>query len=99
MTNTEQTQPTDGAMRAAKEVWHENQIAFPRERDLLPLAQIIDRETGTAELVAALSDAQQALAHALHVLKDNGSFGTSIALKYAEEKARAVLARHANPAK
>ena len=47
------------------------------------------------ELLAALSDAQQALAHALYVTKDLPlSFSTGIALKGAEERARQALAKY-----
>ena len=45
------------------------------------------------ELLDALADCQQALAHAIHRLKDDGIFSTSIALKGAEEKARAAIAK------
>ena len=44
-------------------------------------------------LLDALQDAQQALAHAIHVTADDPSFATSIALKGAEEKARMALVK------
>jgi len=43
------------------------------------------------ELLDALRDSQQALAHAIHVLRDDPSFATSIALKGAEAKALAAI--------
>jgi hypothetical protein len=45
------------------------------------------------ELLAALRDAQQALAHAIYKLKDDPSFSTSIALKGAEGRARNAIAK------
>ncbi len=43
------------------------------------------------DLLDALNDAQQALNNALSVLTNDPSFVTSIALKYAEDKARAAI--------
>lgn len=48
------------------------------------------------ELLAALKDAQQALAHAIYRLKDDPSFATSIALKGAESRAIAAIAKATN---
>lgn len=44
------------------------------------------------ELPGLLGDTQQALAHALHVTKDNAGFSTSIALRRVEEQVRQALA-------
>lgn len=45
------------------------------------------------ELLEALEDAKQALAHALHRLSDDPEFSTSIALKFAQDKARGAIAK------
>lgn len=43
------------------------------------------------EMLEALGDARDALGHAIYSLKDDPSFVTSIAVKYAEEKVRAAI--------
>ena len=54
---------------------------------------ITDPETTVPALITALSDAQQALVRALHVLNDDPAFVTSIEIKGAEEKASLCLAK------
>lgn len=41
-------------------------------------------------IIASLNDSWQALAHAIHALRDDPSFSTSIALKTTQEKAEAA---------
>jgi len=64
------------------------QTASPADYETIGNALLI---AAAPELLEALEDAQQALAHALHRLKDDSSFSTSIALKGAEEKARHAI--------
>lgn len=45
------------------------------------------------EVIHILEDSAQALAHALERLKDDGQFSTSIALKYAMERASSMAER------
>ena len=54
--------------------------------------RILNAVNAHDELLRALKDSQQALAHAIYVLRDDPSFATSIALKGTEERARVAVA-------
>ena len=56
----------------------------------LPLAR---KMACAEEMFKVVVEAQQVIAHALHLLKDDPSFATSISLKRVEELARIVIAK------
>lgn len=87
--NTYSTQPSEGAVRAAKRVYAQFMPAMNHKPEhTAELARIIDQETGVGELVAALRDAVSAL-EAIH---DHAPGATSRAARIAT--ARAILSRH-----
>jgi hypothetical protein len=97
MNNPTQTQPTAGAMRAAREILSslkQNVVTSKTEQ----LAQIIDHECNAAELVAALD---KMLSWAQTYAFVSGIDVPSSVGPLAEDcrEARAVLARHASTGK
>lgn len=62
-------------------------------RRLIPMGPDTLLIAAAPELLDALRDAQQALAHAIYILKDDVTRTTSIALNRAEDKAQAAIAK------
>lgn len=85
------TQPSPGAMRAAKAIvpyCDENGLMFPDDlydQRVLETAEIIDRETGVAELLAVTTRLVEWM-DANGYAKDDQSFGARAALAKAEGK-------------
>jgi len=104
MTKDTQAKPSAGALRAATEALrYVGMIHWTKDNRHKVLAEIIDRETGVAELLEAAKDAEESLRHAIADAKafrdphaDKLSLGISISspwkLEMREERHEKLVA-------